>query len=140
MPKTRLLSYIKKVEIFRNFIQLKYFKALEIYFEITVDLIRDKIKKTINEFFQLNCIDDSYFFLSNRSLFLFSINFVSMLNSFFFKFLKMRSKSKKIAKILTAVKKNIFIRQTAAFYEINKQIVVNRISKKHDSEIDNRKN
>ena len=119
---------------------MKYFEIMKLFFEINVDLIRKKINKTINEFLQLNCIDNSKIFFSNRSLLSLSINFVSILNNFFFKFLKMRSKSKKIEKILIIVKQKNSIRQTIALYEINKRIIFNRIAEKHVFAVNDQKN
>ena len=82
--KNEIIQLHKKIEVFRNFIQIEYFEILKQYFEITVDLIKNEIKKTIHEFSQLNCIDDSKIFFSNCSSSSLSINFVSMLNNFFF--------------------------------------------------------
>ena len=82
--KNEIIQLHKKIEMFKNFIRIEYFEILKMFFEITVDLIKNEIKKTINEFSQLNCIDDSKIFFSNRSSSSLSINFVSMLNNFFF--------------------------------------------------------
>ena len=49
-----------------------------------------------------------------------------MLNNSFFKFLKMRFKSKKIEKTLITVKQRNSIRQTIALYEINRRIIFNQ--------------
>ena len=62
--KNEIIQLHKKIEMYRNFIQIEYFEILKIFFEITVDLIRNEIKKTINKFSQLNCINDSKFFFS----------------------------------------------------------------------------
>ena len=110
------------------------------FFEITVDLIKNEIKKTINKFSQLNCIDDSKSFFFSRSSSSLSINFVLMLNNFFFKFLKMRFKSKKIEKTLIIVKQKNSIRQTIALYEIKRRIIFNQIAEKHASAVNDRKN
>ena len=138
--KNEITQLHKKIKIYRKFIQMKYFEILKLFFEITVDLIKNEIRKTINEFSQLDYIDDSEKIFSNRSSSSLSINFVSMLNRFFFKFLKTRSKSKKIEKTLIAVKQKNSIRQTIAQYEINRQTVFNRILKRHASETNDRKN
>ena len=123
--KNEIIQLHKKIEMYRNFIQIEYFEILKMFFEIIIDLIKNEIKKTINEFSQLNCIENSESFFFNRSSSLLSINFVSMLNNFFFKFLKMRFKSKKIEKILIIVKQKNSIRQTIALYEINRRIIFN---------------
>ena len=138
--KNEIIQLHKKIKIYRKFIQMKYFEIMKMFFEITVDQIRNEIRKTINKFSQLNCIDDSESFFSNRSSSLLSINFVLMLNNFFFKFLKMRFKSKKIEKTLIIVKQKNSIRQTIALYEINRRIIFNRIAEKHISAVNDRKN
>ena len=129
--KNEIIQLHKKIKIYRKFIQIKYFEIIKMFFEITVNQIKNEIKKTINEFSQLNCINNSKSFFSNRLSSLLLSNFVLMVNNFFFKFLKTRFKSKKIEKTLIVVKQKNSIRQTIVQYKINKQTVFNRISKKH---------
>ena len=138
--KNEITQLHRKIRIYRKFIQMKYFETLKLFFETTVDLIKNEIRKTINESSQLNCIGDSENFSSNRSSSSLLINFASMLNNFFFKILKTRSKSKKIEKTLNAVKQKSSIRQTTAQYEVNRQTVFNQISKRHAFETNDRKN
>lgn len=99
----------KKIEIFRNFVQMKYFETLKLYSETTVDSIKGEIIQTINDTSLLTCLGDFENFSPNRPFSLFFINFVSVLDSSFLKILKMRSKSERIAKTVTAVKKKNFL-------------------------------
>ena len=138
--KNEIIQLHKKIEMYQNFIQIEYFEILKMFFKIIIDLIKNEIKKTINEFSQLNCIDDSKEFFLNRSSLSLSVNFVLRLNNFFFKLLKMRFKSKKIEKTLIIIKQKNFIRQTIALYEINRRIIFNRIIEKHVFAVDDRKN
>ena len=102
---------------------------MKFYSETISEYIRNKIIKVANEISQLNCIDDIDSFFFSRSFF-FSINFISMLNNFSSKKLTMLSKTKKLAKIVTAMKNETFFRKTAIAYRINRQIFKNKISKK----------
>ena len=103
--KDEKIQLYKKIEVYKNFIQLKYFETLKMYFEITIDLIKNEIKKTINEFFQLNCFENSENFFFNRLFLSLFINFVFVFDSFFFKIFKLLFKLKRIAKTMTVVKK-----------------------------------
>ena len=118
--KNEIIQLNKKIEMFKNFIRIKYFEILKMFFEITVDLIKNKIRKTINKFLQLNCIDNSENFFSNRSLLSLSINFVSMLNNFFLNFWKRdlnRKKSKK--HWLLWNRKILFVKRSHCMKSIN---------------------
>ena len=59
--KNEITQLHRKFKMYRNFIQIEYFERiviLKMFFKIIVDLIRNEIRKAINEFSQLNCIDD----------------------------------------------------------------------------------
>ena len=119
----------RKIEIYRNFIQLEYFEALELYPETTVEFIRDEIIKAANDSSLLNCIDNVDSFFSSCS---FSPIFTDLVSVFTSppKKLKKLFKAEKFAKTLTIVRKNSTFRQTTNVYEVNRQIVANRIFEK----------
>ena len=119
----------RKIGIYRNFIQLEYFETLKLYFEIIVEFIKNEIIKTTNDFSLLDCIDNVDSFFSNCSFSSIFIDFVSVFSSSSKK-LKVLFKTEKFAKTLTIVRKNSTFRQTTNVYEVNRQIVANRIFEK----------
>ena len=120
----------RKIAMYRNFIKLKYFEVLEQYPEIIVELIRDEIIKAANDTSHLNCIGDVDNFFFSCSFSSISTDLIFVFGSFPLKKLTMLFETKRFSKILIAVRKDSSFRQIADVYEVNKQIIKNRIFEK----------
>lgn len=118
----------REIGVFRKFIQLEYFEALEQCPDTTVDLIRREITEAANDSSHLECIGDVDNFPSSRPSSPLSTNFASMLGSSPPKKLRVLPKAERLAKALTAVReKELSIRQAAIAYDVNRQTIRHRM-------------
>ena len=129
--KDEKIQLHREIGVYRNFVQLEYFEALEQYPETTIDLIREEITKAANESSLLEYIGDVESFSPSLPSSPLSSNLASVLGSSPPKLLRLLPKSKRLAKALTAVRQGSSIRQAAATYGVNRKTMANRISGKH---------
>lgn len=117
----------REIGVYRKFIELGYFEALEHFPETTVDLIRKEISEAANDSSQLSCLKNIDGFSSDRPSSPLSSEFASILGSSPPKKLKVLSQPERLAKAIAAVRGGASIREAATTYAVNRQTVKNNL-------------
>jgi cell division protein ZapA (FtsZ GTPase activity inhibitor) len=120
----------KKIDIYENFMQMKYFDQLKEYSDNTVISIRHDIRQILQNYLLLAAdfeIESAALSFSCSSLF---SCFVSVLKSFSLKNIKIMFKSKRETLIVTTIQnKELSCRTMVLRHEINKMILRRRLKK-----------
>ncbi len=116
-----------EIVVFEIFISHDYFEALKRYSHMRVSFIRQKMRKTLNEYlttFMNSEVDELVFCRSSSSL---SSDLVSVFGSFSLKKMKIEAKSDRLVLIVKEFQTEIStVRAAAKKYDVCRNIIINR--------------
>jgi hypothetical protein len=114
----------REIDIFDNFVEMSYFETLNDHFNITVDLIREKIRQGFFSYIRMTVEFDVEDDESSRSFSSLFIDLVFAWESSSLKKLKLLSKDERLALIVAVVQnEKCSIRRAATMFEINRIIM-----------------